>query len=139
MLGQTPITMTGNLTADPELRHTATGVPVVSFTVAATERALNKATGQYEDSGTLFLRCNAWRDLAENVAASVKRGTRVVVTGTLRQKDWEDKDGTKRTSYEVQAEEVSASLRWATATITKARRNSGPVPEDPWAADPQDS
>lgn len=136
-LGQTPITIIGNLTDDPELRYTTTGTPVATFTVAATERALNKATGQYEDSGTLYLRCNVWRDQAENVAASLEKGHRVMVSGTLRQVRWEDKEGGKRSTFEVQAEEVSASLRWAQLKVTKtARRNGGPVPEDPWETVP---
>ena len=133
-IGQTPVTVTGNLCADPELRYTSTGTPVATFTVASTERALNKETGKYEDSGTLFLRVNCWRHLAEHVAESAEKGTRVTVTGSLKQRSWEDKDGAKRTSYEVQAEEVGVSLLWATAKVSKSARTSGPVPEDPWSA-----
>lgn len=139
MLGATPITLIGNLTADPELRYTPNGVPVASFTVASTERQLNRETGQYEDAGTLFLRCNIWREQAENLANSAVKGTRVVVTGTLKQRPWETKEGEKRTSYEVQAEEVAASLRWATVKISKTSRSSGPPPEDPWARTPAQS
>jgi single-strand DNA-binding protein len=133
-MGQTPVTVIGNLTADPELRFTSTGTPVATFTVASTERALNKETGKYEDSGTLFLRINCWRDLAEHVAESAQKGTRVMVSGSLKQRSWEDKEGNKRTSYEVQGEEVGVSLRWATAKVSKTTRTGGPVPEDPWAA-----
>jgi single-strand DNA-binding protein len=134
-IGQTPITVIGNLCADPELRYTSTGTPVATFTVASTKRALNKETGKYEDSGTLFLRVNCWRHLAENVAESAQKGVRVVVSGSLNQRDWEDKEGNKRTSYEVQAEEVAASMQWATCKITKTERShgNGPVQEDPWA------
>lgn len=133
-LGQTPITVIGNLTSDPELRYTASGVPVATFTVAATERSLNKDTGKYEDSGALFLRVNIWRDQAEHIAESAEKGTRVMVSGSIKQRSWEDKEGNKRTSYEVQGEEVGISLRWATAKVSKTARTSGPVPEDPWAA-----
>jgi single-strand DNA-binding protein len=133
-IGQTPITVAGNLTADPELRFTATGVPVVTFTVASTERRLDKDSGQYVDGETLFLRCNLWRQDAENLCESATKGTRIMVSGTLRQRNYEAQDGTKRTSYEVQAEEVGISLKWATARPVKAHRNHGPVPEDPWAS-----
>jgi single-strand DNA-binding protein len=133
-IGQTPVTVTGNMTADPELRYTtATGTPVASFTIASTERTLNKETGSYEDSGTLFLRVNCWRHLAEHVAESTQKGTRVTVSGSLKQRSWEDKDGDKRTTYEVQAEEVAVSLLWATAKVSKTTRSNGPIPDDPWA------
>jgi single-strand DNA-binding protein len=133
-IGQTPITVAGNLTADPELRFTATGVPVVTFVVASTERRLDKDSGQYADGETLFLRCNLWRQDAENLCESATKGTRIMVSGTLRQRNYEAQDGTKRTSYEVQAEEVGISLKWATARPTKVHRNHRPVPEDPWTS-----
>lgn len=136
MLGQTPITLIGNLTDDPQLRYTPNGVAVATFTVASTERAMNRDSGKYEDSGTLFLRCNIWREQAEHLCESAVKGTRVVVTGTLKQRPWETKEGEKRTSYEVQAEEVATSLRWATAKVSKAARAGGPPPEDPWARTP---
>jgi single-strand DNA-binding protein len=132
-IGQTPITVIGNLTADPELRFTATGVPVVTFVVASTERRLDKDSGQYVDGETLFLRCNLWRQDAENLCESAAKGTRIMVSGTLKQRTWED-GGNKRTSYEVQAEEVGVSLKWATARPVKVHRHHGPVPEDPWAS-----
>jgi single-strand DNA-binding protein len=133
MAGQTPITVTGNLTADPELRYTSSGTPVASFTVAATERTMNRETGKYEDAGTTYLRCNAWRELAENLSQSASKGTRVMITGLLRQRDWQDSDGNKRTSYEVQAEEAGISLRWATAKVSRTARSSSPAPDDPWS------
>jgi single-strand DNA-binding protein len=139
-IGQTPITVTGNLTADPELRFTAAGVPVASFTLASTERRLDKDSGKYIDGDTLFLRCNIWRQEAENLCESASKGARLMVTGSLKQRGWEDKEGNKRTSYEVQAEEVAVSLKWAVAKPSKVQRNHGPVPEDPWQASaPQDS
>lgn len=140
-IGQTPVTITGNLTADPELRFTAAGVPVATFTVASTERRLDKDSGKYIDGDTLFLRCNLWRQDAENLCESASKGTRLMVSGTLKQRAWEDKEGNKRTSYEVQAEEVGISLKWATAKPSKVHRNHGPVPEDPWASTngPRDS
>lgn len=131
-IGQTPIAITGNLTADPELRFTPNGVPVATFTVAATEKVFSKETGKHEDGDTLFLRVNCWRQMAEHIAESAQKGTRVMVAGTLKQRSWEDKEGAKRTTFEVQAEEVGVSLRWATAKVAKATR-SGPVPEDPWS------
>lgn len=134
MLGETPIRLVGNLTADPELRYTASGVPVAAFTVASTERALNRDTGKYEDAGTMFLRCNVWREQAENLCNSAAKGTRVVVTGTLKQRPWETKEGEKRTTFEVQCEEVAVSLRWATVKISKSARGGAPIPEDPWAS-----
>jgi single-strand DNA-binding protein len=126
------VTVVGNLTADPELRYTATGVPVASFTVASNER-FKDGTGEWQDGPTSFVRCNAWRDLAEHAAESLAKGDRAVVTGTLRQRDYEAQDGTKRTVWEVAVSEVGAALRYATVKIAKARRDSVPVPEDPWA------
>jgi single-strand DNA-binding protein len=134
-LGQTPVTVIGNLTADPELRFTPNGVPVASFTVASTERRLNKETGKYDDGDTLFLRCNLWRQDAENLCESAAKGARVMVTGSLKQRSYETKEGEKRTVYELQAEEVGVSLKWSTAKLSKVNRNHGPVPEDPWSKD----
>ncbi len=134
-IGQTPITITGNLTADPELRFTAQGVPVASFTLASTERRLDKDSGKYIDGDTLFLRCNLWRQDAENLCESAGKGARLMVTGTLKQRSYETKEGEKRTVYEVQAEEVGVSLKWSVAKPSKVNRNHGPVPEDPWSKD----
>jgi single-strand DNA-binding protein len=127
------ITVTGNLTDDPQLRYTPTGVPAAQFTVASNERYRGN-DGQWQDGPTSFVRCNAWRDLADHAAESLSKGDRVVVTGTLRQRDYEAKDGTKRTVWEVAVAEVATSLRYATVKISRARRDGGPVPEDPWAS-----
>lgn len=127
------ITVTGNLTAEPELRYTPTGVPVASFTVANNER-YKDAGGEWQDGPTSFVRCNAWRELAEHVAESLVKGDRVIITGTLRQRDYEAQDKTKRTVWEVAVSEVGAALRYATVKISKSRRDSVPVPEDPWAS-----
>lgn len=126
------LAVVGNLTADPELRYTAAGVPVATFTVASNERYKDGA-GQWQDGPTSFVRVNAWRDLAEHVSESLSKGDRAVVTGTLRQRDYEAQDGTKRTVWEVAASEVGAALRYATAKVSKARRDQVPVPDDPWA------
>src|ERR1039458_1664750 len=126
------VTITGNLTGNPELRFTATGTPVASFSVASNERYKDKA-GEWQDGPTSFVRCNAWRDLSEHVAESLAKGDRVIVTGILRQRDYE-KDGAKRTAWEVAVTEVGAALRYATVKISKSQRDSAPIPEDPWAA-----
>lgn len=134
-LGATSITITGNLTGDPELRYTPKGIPVATFTVAATERTRDES-GQWQDSGALFLRVNVWRDLAEHVAESVVKGDRVIVTGALKQRSYEASDGTNRTVYEIQGDEVAASMRFANVKITKTKRSGGPAPEDPWRTEP---
>jgi len=108
--GDTTITITGNLTGDPELRYTPTGQAVANFTVASTPRFMDKTTNEWKDGDTLFLRCNIWRQPAENVAESLTRGMRVIVQGRLRQRSYETKEGEKRTVYEVEADEVGPSL-----------------------------
>lgn len=123
MAGETQITMVGNLTADPELRFTQSGAAVASFTVASTPSRYDKAQGKYVDGDALFLRCNVWRQMAENVAESLTRGTRVVVTGRLRQRSFETKEGEKRTVVELEVDEVGPSLRYATAKVQKASRS----------------
>ena len=136
-MSNTPITVIGNLTADPELRFTPSGAAVANFTVASTPRKFNKQTNEFEDGETLFLRCSVWREAAENVAESLTRGVRVVVTGNLVSRSWEDKDsGQKRTVMEMQVDEVGPSLRYATAKVTKAQRGgggSGGHAGDPWS------
>jgi single-strand DNA-binding protein len=127
-----PITVVGNLTANPELRFTQSGAPVASFTVASNER-YKDAAGEWKDGPTSFVRVNAWHELAEHTAESLAKGDRAIVTGTLKQRDYEAKDGTKRTLWEVTATECGAGLRYATAKITKAQRNGAPLPDDPWA------
>jgi single-strand DNA-binding protein len=136
--GDTTITVAGNLTADPELRYTA-GVPVAAFTVAASRRVYNQDTGHWADGDTLFLRCSAWRHLAEHAAESLTKGTRVVVAGRLRQRDYETTEGDKRTVYEVDADDVGPSLRFATAKVTKTTRERPPHPADTATDDRWDS
>jgi single-strand DNA-binding protein len=128
--GDTLITVTGNLTADPELRYTPAGVAVAAFTVAASRRVYNQDTGQWADSDTLFLRCSAWRHLAEHIAESMVKGSRAVVTGRLRQRDYETTEGEKRTVYEVDVDDAGPSLRFATAKVVKATREHPPHPAD---------
>ncbi|WP_435201405.1 single-stranded DNA-binding protein [Janibacter sp. GS2] len=126
MAGETPITVVGNLTADPELRFTPSGAAVANFTVASTPRTFDRQTNEWKDAETLFMRCSVWREAAENVAESLTRGARVVVTGRLVSRSWEDKEtGQKRSVMEMQADEVGPSLRYATAKVTKTQRNGG--------------
>ncbi len=115
-------TVTGNLTADPELRFTATGRPVASFTIANTPRYPDKATGQWTDAETWFVRCSAWGDIAENVAASLTRGSAVVATGRLAARTWETREGDKRATVELTVDDIGPSLRRAVAKVTKATR-----------------
>lgn len=126
MSNETPITVVGNLTADPELRFTPSGAAVANLTVASTPRYFDKQAGEFKDAETLFMRCSVWREAAENAAESLVRGTRVVVTGRLVSRSWEDKEtGQKRTVMEMQADEVAPSLRYATAKVTKTQRGGG--------------
>ncbi|MFD8611051.1 single-stranded DNA-binding protein [Streptomyces sp. NPDC059631] len=120
MAGETVITVVGNLVDDPELRFTPSGHAVAKFRVASTPRTFDKSTNEWRDGESLFLTVNAWRKLAENVAASLARGARVIVHGALKQRSYEDNNGVKRTVYELEAEDVAASLKTATAAITKA-------------------
>jgi single-strand DNA-binding protein len=119
------VTLVGNVTDDPELRFTPSGAAVANFTVAVNRRYKN-ADGQWEDKLDGFFRCNCWRDMAEHVAESLTKGTRIVVTGRLQQRSWEDQDGGKRSAIEIQVDEVGPSLRWATATVQKSERTSSP-------------
>lgn len=123
--GDTPITVVGNLVADPELRFTPSGQPVATFRVASTPRFRDNATGEWKDGDSLFLSCNVWRQAAENVAESLQRGMRVIVTGRLRQRNYETKEGEKRTVYEVEVDDVGPSLRNASAKVNRASRGSG--------------
>jgi len=124
--GDTPITVVGNLVADPELRFTPSGQPVATFRVASTPRMRDNATGEWKDGDSLFLSCNVWRQAAENVAESLQRGMRVIVTGRLKQRNYETKEGEKRTVYEVEVDDVGPSLRNASAKVNKiARSGSG--------------
>ena len=125
MAGETIITVVGNLTADPELRFTPSGAAVANFTVASTPRTFDRQTNEWKDGEALFLRCNVWRQAAENVAESLTRGARVVVTGRLKQRSFETKEGEKRTVVELEVDEIGPSLRYATAKVNKGARGSG--------------
>lgn len=126
MAGETPITVVGNLTGDPELRFTPTGAAVANFTVASTPRTFDRSTNEFKDGETLFMRCSVWREAAENVAESLQRGARVIVTGRLVSRSWDDKEtGQKRTVMEMQVDEVGPSLRYATAKVNKTQRGGG--------------
>jgi single-strand DNA-binding protein len=123
--GDTPITVVGNLVADPELRFTQAGQPVTTFRVASTPRMRDTASGEWRDGDSLFLTCNVWRQAAENVAESLQRGMRVIVTGRLKQRNYETKEGEKRTVYEVEVDDVGPSLRNASAKVNRASRAGG--------------
>lgn len=123
--GDTPITIVGNIVADPELRFTPSGAAVANFRIASTPRRFNSQTNQWEDGEGLFLTCNVWRQAAENVAESLQKGMRVIVNGRLRQRSYETREGEKRTVYEVEVDEVGPSLKYATAKVTRTNRESG--------------
>ena len=125
MAGDTIITVVGNLTADPELRFTPSGAAVANFTVASTPRTFDRQSGEWKDGEALFLRCNIWRQAAENVAESLTRGARVVVQGRLKQRSFETKEGEKRTVVELEVDEIGPSLRYATAKVNKVSRGGG--------------
>jgi single-strand DNA-binding protein len=134
----TTLTITGNLTADPELRFTDSGIGVAAFTVAASRRVYDQATDSWKDGDTLFLRCSAWRDLADHAAESLSKGMRIIVTGRLKQRSYETPEGDKRTVYELDVEDLGPSLKWATAKIAKTTRDKVPHPADEpdrWEAD----
>jgi single-strand DNA-binding protein len=149
MAGETTITIVGNLTGDPELRFTPSGAAVANVTVASTPRTFDRQSNEWKDGETLFMRCSIWREAAENVAESLQRGTRVVVTGRLKSRSYETKEGEKRTVVEMDVDEVGPSLRYANAKVTKTQRsgdsgggfggggsyggNSGQQQSDPWA------
>jgi single-strand DNA-binding protein len=125
MAGETVITIIGNVTNDPELRFTPSGAAVANFTVASTPRTFDRQSNEWKDGDTLFMRCSVWRDAAENVAESLQRGTRVLVTGRLRSRSYETKEGEKRTVVELDVDEVGPSLRYATAKVNKTSRGGG--------------
>jgi single-strand DNA-binding protein len=146
--GDTTITMIGNLVDDPELRFTPSGAAVAKFRVASTPRYLDKATNEWKDGESLFLQCQIWRQAAENVAESLTKGMRVILSGRLKQRSYETKEGEKRTVFEVEVDEVGPSLRNATAKVTRTQRAGGSggfgaaatpaaadsFNDDPWAA-----
>lgn len=125
MAGDTTITVVGNLTADPELRFIPSGAAVANFTVASTPRIYDRQAGDWRDGDALFLRCSIWREAAENVAESLTRGSRVIVTGRLKQRSYETREGEKRTVVEVEVDEIGPSLRYATAKVNKVSRSGG--------------
>jgi single-strand DNA-binding protein len=125
MAGDTVITVIGNITGDPELRFTPSGAAVANFTVASTPRQFDRQSNEWKDGETLFMRCSVWRDAAENVAESLQRGTRVIVSGRLKSRSYETKEGEKRTVIEMEVDEVGPSLRYATAKVNKTQRGGG--------------
>ncbi|KAA9134461.1 single-stranded DNA-binding protein [Microbacterium caowuchunii] len=144
MAGETVITVVGNLTADPELRYTQNGLPVANFTIASTPRNFDRASGEWKDGDALFLRASVWREFAEHVAGSLTKGSRVIATGRLKQRSYQDREGNQRTSIELEVDEIGPSLRYATAQVTRAAGGSGgggggggqaraQVAEEPWA------
>ena len=145
--GDIVVTVVGNLTADPELRFTPSGAAVANFRVASTPRVLDKATNEWKDGEPFYLTCNVWRQVAENVAETLQKGSRVIVTGRLKQRSYETREGEKRTVLEMEVDEVGPSLRYATAKVNKVSRGGGGFGEssssaassssdDPWAASP---
>jgi len=148
MAGDTTITVIGNLTDDPELRFTPSGAAVAKFRVASTPRYMDRASGEWKDGEPLFLSCTVWRQAAEHVAESLQRGARVIVSGRLRQRSYETREGEKRTVIELEVDEIGPSLRYATAKVQKMSRsgsggggfggsggggNQGGGFDDPWA------
>ena len=140
MTGETIITLVGNLTADPELRFAQSGAAVANFTIASTPRAFDKQSNEWKDGDTMFLNCSVWRQAAENVAESLTKGMRVIVQGRLKSRSYDDRDGNKRTVFEVDVEEIGPSLARATAVVTRATGGGKPAPRQPAgrppAADP---
>ncbi len=148
MAGETPITLIGNLTADPELRFTPNGAAVANFTVASTPRTFDRQTNEWKDGDSMFLNCSVWRQYAENVAESLTKGTRVIVSGRLKSRSYETREGERRTVFEVDVDEVGPALRYATAQVTRTTRGGsgggggnwqgnqggggGQRPSDPW-------
>ena len=135
MAGDTIITVVGNLTADPELRFTPSGAAVANFTVASTPRTFDRQTNEWKDGEALFLNCSVWRQAAENAAESLTRGMRVIVSGRLKARSYETREGEKRTVFEIDVTEVGPSLLRATATVNRTQRQTGAPAQsgdDPW-------
>lgn len=138
MAGETIITVVGNLTADPELRYTQSGLAVANFTIASTPRTFDRATNDWKDGEALFLRASCWREFAEHVAGSLTKGSRVIATGRLKQRSYETKEGEKRTAIELEVDEIGPSLRYATAQVTRTSgggggRSQAAVADEPWS------
>ena len=125
MAGETIITVVGNLTADPELRYTQNGLPVANFTIASTPRNFDRQANEWKDGEALFLRASVWREFAEHVAGSLTKGSRVIATGRLKQRSYQDREGNNRTSIELEVDEIGPSLRYATAQVTRAASAGG--------------
>ncbi|GAA3567656.1 single-stranded DNA-binding protein [Microlunatus spumicola] len=125
MAGETPITLIGNLTADPELRFTPSGAAVANFTVASTPRTFDRQTNEWRDGDAMFLSCAVWRQAAENVAESLQKGMRVIVSGRLKSRSYETREGEKRTVFEVDVDEIGPALRYATAKVTRTSSGGG--------------
>lgn len=140
MAGEINVTVIGSLVGDPELRYTPSGAAVINFTVASNPRTFDRQSGEWKDGEPTFLRCNLWRQAAEHAAESLSRGHRVIVVGRLRQRNFEDRDGNKRTVMELEVDEVGPSLKWATVKVAKASRSSGSdgsaAQDDPWSTAP---
>ena len=136
MASDNTVTLVGNITDDPELRFTPSGRPVANFTVAVNRRWKNP-NGDWEDKLDGFFRCNCWADMAENVAESLTKGSRVVVVGRLQQRQWDDQEGNKRSAFEIQVDEVGPSLRWANATVVKSNRSGAKSGGGNWGAQDQ--
>jgi single-strand DNA-binding protein len=141
MAGETPITVVGNLTADPELRFTPSGAAVANFTVASTPRNFDRQTNEWKDGEAMFLNCSVWRQAAENAAESLQRGMRVIVSGRLKARSYETREGEKRTVFEIDVDEVGPSLKYATAKVTKTSRSGSgggqggySGGDDPWSS-----
>lgn len=143
MANETPITVIGNLTADPELRYTPSGSAVANFTVASTPRTFNRQTNEWEDGDAMFLGCAVWRQYAENVAESLSKGMRVIVTGYLKSRTYDTREGERRTVFEIDVQEIGPALRYATARVTRTPAGGGTshsrpqqqaaTGNDPWA------
>jgi len=141
MAGETVVTVVGNLTSDPELRYTQSGLAVANFTIASTPRNFDKAKNEYVDGDALFLRSSCWREFAEHVAGSLHKGSRVIAQGRLRQRSYETKEGEKRTSIELEVDAIGPDLRYATAQVTRAAStgaaaSAGQPGQEQWAATP---
>jgi single-strand DNA-binding protein len=144
--GETIITVVGNLTADPELRYTQSGLAVANFTIASTPRSFDRASNEWKDGDALFLRASVWREFAEHVASSLTKGSRVIAQGRLKQRSYETKEGEKRTTIELEVDEIGPSLRYATAQVTRSaggaaggamgggRSGGAPIADEPWGA-----
>ncbi len=138
MAGETIITVVGNLTADPELRYTQNGLPVANFTIASTPRNFDRQTNEWKDGEALFLRASVWRDFAEHVAGSLTKGMRVIASGRLKQRSYQDREGNNRTAIELEVDEIGPSLRYATAQVTRTSGGGGGqrqqvAADEPWA------